>query len=74
MTAEPMISINSALDAVLAAVTPMAAEEIELLATFDRVLAETVISPEDVPSFDNLPWTATRCAARTWTPGAETCG
>ena len=53
MTAEPMISINSALDAVLAAVTPMAAEEIELLATFDRVLAETVISPEDVPSFDN---------------------
>jgi len=53
MTAEPMISINSALDAVLAAVTPVAAEEVELLGAFGRVLAETVISPEDVPSFDN---------------------
>jgi molybdopterin molybdotransferase len=53
MTAEPMISISTALDAVLAAVTPVETEEVELLAAFDRVLAETVVSPEDVPSFDN---------------------
>ena len=48
-----MISIHEALDAVLAAVRPLDAEEVPLLQAFGRAAADRIISPEDVPSFAN---------------------
>ncbi len=36
----------------LAAFSPLPAERVELGESWDRVLAEDVIAPEDVPSFD----------------------
>ena len=48
-----MISIHEALDAVLAAVSPLSAEEVPLLEAFGRAAAERIISPEQVPAFAN---------------------
>jgi molybdopterin molybdotransferase len=48
-----VISINEALDAVLAAVRPLPDEEVPLLQAFGRAAAERVVSPEQVPTFAN---------------------
>ncbi len=48
-----MISIHEALDAVLAAVSPPQAEEVQLLDALGRAAAEEIVSPEQVPSFAN---------------------
>ena len=48
-----MISLNEAVDLVLAAVRPVAAERVPLLEALGRTAAADVVSPEDVPSFDN---------------------
>ena len=48
-----MISIHEALDAVLAAVRPLPAEEVPLLQALGRAAAERIISPEQVPTFAN---------------------
>jgi len=48
-----MISMHEALDAVLAAIRPLDAEEVPLLQTFGRAAADRIISPEDVPPFAN---------------------
>jgi molybdopterin molybdotransferase len=48
-----MISLNSAIDAVLAAVRPFGPEEVPLLDGLGRGLAADVVSPEAVPPFDN---------------------
>ena len=48
-----LISINQAIDQVLAAVTTMPEEEVELLDALGRTLAADLVSPDDVPPFDN---------------------
>ena len=48
-----MISIHEALDAVLAAVRPLDAEEVPLLQALGRAAADRIISPEEVPPFAN---------------------
>lgn len=48
-----MISINEAVDTVLAAVRPLGSEEAPLLECLGRTVAEDIVSPEAVPSFDN---------------------
>ena len=48
-----MISLNEAIDLVLTAVRPLPAEQVPLLETLGRTVAADVVSPEDVPSFDN---------------------
>jgi molybdopterin molybdotransferase len=48
-----MIAIDEAIDIVLAAVPAGRTEEVPLLAAFGRVLAEDVVSPEQVPPFAN---------------------
>ena len=48
-----MISIHEALDAVLAAVRPLPDEEVPLLQALGRAAAESIISPEQVPTFAN---------------------
>ena len=48
-----MITIDEAIDAVLAAVRPLPAEEVPLLEALGRAAAERIVSPERVPTFDN---------------------
>jgi molybdopterin molybdotransferase len=48
-----VISIHEALDAVLAAVRPLPDEEVPLLQALGRAAAESIISPEQVPTFAN---------------------
>ena len=48
-----MISIHEALDAVLAAVRNLPDEEVPLLQALGRAAAESIISPEQVPTFAN---------------------
>ena len=48
-----MISIDEAIDAVLGAVRPLAAESVPLLEALGRATATEVVSPERVPGFDN---------------------
>ena len=48
-----MISIDEAIDAVLGAVCPMAAETVSLLEGLGRAAAAEIVSPERVPGFDN---------------------
>ena len=48
-----MISIHEAIDTVIGAVRPLPAEEIPLLAALGRATAAEIVSPDDVPSFDN---------------------
>ncbi len=48
-----MISIHEALDDVLAAVKPLAAEEVRLLQALGRTAADRTVSPEQVPAFAN---------------------
>ena len=49
-----MITIHEALDNVLAAVQPLDAEDVPAAGrTRPRAAAERIISPEQVPSFDN---------------------
>jgi molybdopterin molybdotransferase len=48
-----LISINQAIDQVLAAVTTLPEEEVDLLDALGRTLAADLVSPDDVPPFDN---------------------
>jgi molybdopterin molybdotransferase len=48
-----VISLNEAIDLVLAEVRPLPAEQVPLLEALGRTAAADVVSPEDVPSFDN---------------------
>lgn len=48
-----MITIHEAIDAVLAEVRPLPAEEVPLLEALGRAAGEAIISPERVPAFDN---------------------
>jgi len=48
-----VISIHEAIDSVLAAVRPLAEEEVPLLDALGRATAADVVSPASVPSFDN---------------------
>ena len=48
-----MISLNEAIDAVLQEVHPLGAEPVPLLQALGRAAAADVVSPEQVPSFDN---------------------
>ena len=48
-----MITLNEAVDLVLAAVRSLPAERVPLLEGLGRTVAAEVVSPEDVPSFDN---------------------
>jgi len=48
-----MISVDEALEYVLKHFEPLEPEEVEILDTLDRVLAEDVYSDMDVPPFDN---------------------
>jgi len=47
------VTIDQAIDQVLEAARPSGFEEVELLASFGRTLADDVISPDDVPPFAN---------------------
>ena len=48
-----MIGIHEALDAILAAVSPLPGREVPLQDALGRAAAADVVSPEPVPSFDN---------------------
>ena len=48
-----MITLNEAIDLVLAEVRPLGSERLPLLETLGRVTAAEVVSPAPVPSFDN---------------------
>jgi molybdopterin molybdotransferase len=48
-----VITIDEAIDAVLAAAKPLASEEVGLLDALGRAAAADVVSPERVPGFDN---------------------
>ncbi len=48
-----MISIHEAIDAVLAEVGRLPAEEVPLLEALGRAAGEEIVSPERVPAFDN---------------------
>jgi len=48
-----VISIDEAIDAVLRAVRPLAAETVPLLEALGRSTAAEIVSPERVPGFDN---------------------
>jgi len=48
-----LISLNEAVDRVLAAVRPLGAERVPLLEALGRTVAADIVSPADVPSFDN---------------------
>lgn len=48
-----MIALNEAVDMVLAAVRPLTTVDVGLGEAFGRVLASDLVSPEEVPSFDN---------------------
>jgi len=50
---KPVIGIHEAIDTVLAAVRPLSGQEVDLLDALGRAAAEDVVSPENVPSFDN---------------------
>lgn len=47
------ITVEEALEAVLARFRPLEAEEVPLLEAFDRVLAEDIVAGEDIPPFEN---------------------
>ena len=49
----PLLAIDAAVDSVLAAVDPLAAESVPLLDALGRALAGDIVSGEQVPSFDN---------------------
>jgi len=48
-----VITIHEAVDAVLAEVRPLPAEEVPLLEALGRAAGEAIVSPERVPAFDN---------------------
>ncbi len=48
-----MIDIHEAIDSVLGTVTPLPTEEVPLLESLGRACGAPVVSPEDVPAFDN---------------------
>jgi molybdopterin molybdotransferase len=48
-----VLTLNQAIDAVLAEVRPLGPVEVPLLEAFGRALAADIISPEEVPPFDN---------------------
>ncbi len=47
-----MLSLDEALDRVLGAAVPLGAESYDVAEAYNRVLAEDVVSPSDLPSFD----------------------
>ncbi|MCP4808403.1 MAG: molybdopterin molybdotransferase MoeA [Proteobacteria bacterium] len=48
-----MLSVDDALSRVLSAVRPVLAERVPLVDAYDRVLAEAIVSPRNVPPWDN---------------------
>jgi len=48
-----MISVEDALAKVLESAAPLAVEQVDLMASVGRVLAEPVIAPHDLPPFEN---------------------
>ncbi|HEX9922889.1 MAG TPA: molybdopterin molybdenumtransferase MoeA, partial [Anaerolineae bacterium] len=50
---KPLISVEDALVIILDQIAPVDTERITLSASFNRVLAEAIVSPIDVPSFAN---------------------
>lgn len=50
---KPLISVEDALTIILEQIAPVDTERIALSTSFNRVLAETIVSPIDVPPFAN---------------------
>ncbi len=50
---KPLLNVDSALKNILAAVRPLPSESISLAETLDRVIARDIVSPVDLPPFDN---------------------
>jgi molybdopterin molybdotransferase len=48
-----MLTLNQAIDAVLTEVRPLGSVEVPLIEAFGRALAVDLVSPEEVPPFDN---------------------
>ena len=48
-----LLSVDTALDNILAAMKTLDAETVSLPDAYDRVLAEAIVSPIDLPPFDN---------------------
>ena len=48
-----LISLDEAVDRVLACVSPAPLEDVPLLEALGRTLASDLVSPDDVPPFDN---------------------
>jgi len=66
-----LIEFEAAREAVLEAAAPLGAEEISLRDALGRVLAETVLAPEDVPAFDNSAMDGFAVRAADTAPGAR---
>ena len=49
----PLLNVDKALDNILADMNTLEAETVSLPEAFDRVLAEDIVSPIDLPPFDN---------------------
>ena len=49
----PMITVKEALQTILDATTPLGYEKVAILDSRDRVLAEDVYAPRDIPPHDN---------------------
>lgn len=49
----PLLNVDQALDNILADMQPLEAEKVSLPDALDRVLAEDIVSPIDLPPFDN---------------------
>ncbi len=48
-----MLSVEEVLERVLSRVAPVATERVDLLSALDRVLAEPVVAPLDIPPWPN---------------------
>jgi molybdopterin molybdotransferase len=65
-----VISLNEAIDRVLAEVRPLGAEEVPLLEALGRAAAADIVSPERVPAFDNSAMDGFAVRAADAAPGA----
>ena len=68
-----MIAYDEARQSILAACQPLAAETVAVAAALDRVLAQDVVSSEDLPPFDNtaMDGFAVATGGRELAPGCE---
>jgi len=66
-----LIEFEAAREAVLKAAAPLGSEEVSLRDALGRVLAETVLAPEDVPAFDNSAMDGFAVRAADTAPGAR---